>query len=102
MRDTQVVSVWPVGLVGGIMVEKPLLNPKTGRVTGWNSVWSPNRPFPVDMAGFAINLGHFLRHPEAQFSFDVPRGYQESAILGHLTTRAQLEPKADNCTKVSS
>jgi galactosylgalactosylxylosylprotein 3-beta-glucuronosyltransferase 3 len=96
------VSVWPVGLVGGLMVEMPVLDPKTGRVKGWNSAWRPDRPFPLDMAGFAINLSHFLKHPEAEFSFDAERGYQESEILKHLTTRDQLEPKADNCTKVSS
>jgi len=54
------------------------------------------------MAGFAINLSHFLKHPQAKFSFNVARGYQESEILQHLTTPDQLEPKADNCTKVSS
>ena len=26
MRDTKTVSVWPVGLVGGLMVEKPKVN----------------------------------------------------------------------------
>ncbi|PSN34709.1 Galactosylgalactosylxylosylprotein 3-beta-glucuronosyltransferase I [Blattella germanica] len=101
MRDTRIVSVWPVGLVGGVMVEKPLLNLTTGQVIGWNSAWEPQRPFPVDMAGFAINLKHFLKHPDAMFSFTAKRGHQESEILRHLTTREQLEPKADNCTKVS-
>lgn len=96
------VSVWPVGLAGGLMVEMPVLDPKTGHVTGWNSAWRPERPFPVDMAGFAINLSHFLKHPEAKFSFNVESGYQESEILRHLVTQEQLEPKADNCTKVST
>ncbi|XP_069688828.1 galactosylgalactosylxylosylprotein 3-beta-glucuronosyltransferase I [Periplaneta americana] len=100
MRDTQIVSVWPVGLAGGLLVEKPILDPKTGHVNGWNSVWRPERPFPVDMAGFAINLSHFLKHPEAKFSFNVQSGYQESEILRHLTTTEQLEPKANNCTKI--
>lgn len=100
MRGTQMVSVWPVGLAGGLMVEMPVLDPKTGHVKGWNSAWRPERPFPLDMAGFAINLSHFLKHPEAKFSYNVARGYQESEILRHLTTPDQLEPKADNCTKV--
>lgn len=42
-----------------------------------------------------------LDHPDAQFSFDVPRGYQESTILAAVVTKADLEPKADKCTKVS-
>ena len=29
MRDTGTVSVWPVGLVGGLMVEKPKVSPQS-------------------------------------------------------------------------
>ncbi|KFM60986.1 Galactosylgalactosylxylosylprotein 3-beta-glucuronosyltransferase 3, partial [Stegodyphus mimosarum] len=98
MRYTKMVSVWPVGLVGGLMVERPLV--KDGKVTGWNTVWKPTRPFPIDMAGFAVNLTLILNHPEAGFSLSVPRGYQESKLLKSLVTLDQLEPKANNCTKV--
>ncbi|KAL1138889.1 hypothetical protein AAG570_008951 [Ranatra chinensis] len=100
MRKTIEVSVWPVGLVGGLMVEKPLLNTTTGRVIGWNSAWRPDRPFPIDMAGFAVNLGHLLRHPKVEFLFNISGGFQESVFLQQLTTTERLEPKADNCTKV--
>lgn len=99
IRAIKSVGVWPVGLVGGLMVEKPLINSK-GKVIGWNSAWRPERPFPVDMAGFAINLNTFRKYPKAAFSWDVSRGYQESAILSQVTTAEQLEPMADNCTKV--
>lgn len=77
-----------------------MINSK-GKVIGWNSAWRPERPFPVDMAGFAINLKLFLKHPNALFSWDVSRGFQESAILSKVTTVDKLEPMADNCTKVS-
>ena len=30
MRDTSTVSVWPAGLVGGLMVEKPKVRPIQG------------------------------------------------------------------------
>lgn len=93
------VGVWPVGLVGGLLVEKPYVNSK-GKVTGWNSAWKPERTFPVDMAGFAINLKVLRNHPNAVFSWNVTRGYQESAILSLVTTMDQLEPLADNCSKV--
>lgn len=83
------------------MVEKPLIDSTTGRVKGWNSRWRPERDFPIDMAGFAVNLQHLLRHPEAEFSFNVERGFQESALLSKLVSVQDLEPKADNCTKVS-
>ena len=101
MRDINKVGVWPVGLVGGLMVEKPLIDPATNRVMGWNSHWRPERAFPIDMAGFAVNLRHFLAHPAAEFSFNVERGYQESVLLSQLIKVEELEPKADNCTKVN-
>lgn len=50
MRTTKKVSVWPVGLVGGLLVERPVV--KEGKVTSWNTVWKPDRPFPIDMAGY--------------------------------------------------
>lgn len=100
MRATKGVSVWPVGLVGGLMVEKPLVNDQ-GIVKGFNSAWKPERPFPVDMAGFAINLKLLLDHPKASFSLEVPGGFQESELLRQLIPSVKhLEPLAGNCTKV--
>lgn len=102
MRTITKVGVWPVGLVGGLMVEKPLVNDTTGRIYGFNSVWRPERTFPIDMAGFAVNLQYLLSHPEAEFTFNVERGFQESYLLSHLINGIEeLEPKADNCSKVS-
>lgn len=94
------VGVWPVGLVGGLMVEKPLLNEKTKEVNGFNAAWHPERPFPIDMAAFAISMDLFFKYPQATFSYEVQRGYQESEILRHLTTRAELQPLANNCQDV--
>lgn len=94
------VGVWPVGLVGGLMVEKPVLDPDTAKVLGFNSQWRPERPFPVDMAGFAISVDLLLANPEAKFSYDVERGYQESEILRHVTTLDKLQPLANNCNRV--
>lgn len=100
MRSTKEVGVWPVGLVGGLMVERPLLNLTTGKVIGWNAVWRPDRVFPIDMAGFAVNLGHIIRRPSAYFSFNAYGGFLESDFLEKLTTQDHLEPKAENCTQV--
>ena len=98
MRHTQKVSVWPVGLVGGLMVEKPkVIN---GKVKGWDVTWAPQRPFAIDMAGFAVNVKHFLSKPKAKFAYQVKRGHQESEFLKHLVTLDDLEPKAGQCTKV--
>ncbi|XP_021201548.3 galactosylgalactosylxylosylprotein 3-beta-glucuronosyltransferase I [Helicoverpa armigera] len=98
MRKVKRVGVWPVGIVGGMRVEMPLVS--DGKVSGYNAWWKPFRPFPIDMAGFAINATLFLEHPEAKFSRKVQSGFQESEILKYFTTKEELEPLADNCTKV--
>lgn len=93
------VGVWPVGLVGGLMVEKPILS-ANGIVTGFNAAWRPERQFPIDMAGFAISGDLLLKFPEAKFSFTVQRGDQETEILRHVTTVKNLQVLANNCTEV--
>ena len=33
------------------------------KVVGWDTLWDPNCPFAMDMAGFGVNLGLFVsRH----------------------------------------
>jgi len=105
MRHTKRVSVWPVGIVGGLMLEKPKVEwddqKKLSIVTGWDVAWKPERPFAMDMAGFAVNVRLFLDRPKAKFAYHVRRGYQESEFLSHLNIElTDLEPKADKCTKV--
>lgn len=101
MRTTQHVTVWPVGLSGGLLVERPILDPNSGKVVSFNAAWHPQRLFPIDMAGFAINLGLLLRTPHAKFSYDLEPGLQETEILKYLVVREKLEPRASNCTRVS-
>jgi len=99
MRDTSRVSVWPVGLVGGLLVERPLVS--NGRVEAWNTLWKKERPFPIDMSGFAVNIQLLLDKPNAKFSLEVSRGYQESFFIQHLVSGVhELEPKANNCTEI--
>lgn len=93
------VGVWPVGLVGGLMVEKPILN-ANNEVVGFNAAWRPERPFPIDMAAFAISTDLLLKFTKAVFSYEVERGYQESEILRQITAREDLQPLANLCTKV--
>lgn len=92
------VGVWPVGLVGGLMVERPVLD--AGEVIGFNSAWRPERPFPVDMAGFGISADLLMDYPRAVFSYDVERGYQESEILRHLVVVRDLQPLANEAKEV--
>lgn len=99
MRRTRKVSVWPVGFVGGMLVEKPIV--EDGRVVGFNSMWRANRPFPIDMAGFAVSLKTLISDTVARFSSDNKIGYVESHFLSQLVSSwDQLEPRADNCSKV--
>jgi galactosylgalactosylxylosylprotein 3-beta-glucuronosyltransferase 3 len=53
------------------------------------------RPFPLDMAGFAISFD-LLENNEVAFKYEVQRGYQESEILRQITTRDELQPLAMN------
>ncbi|CAM5126930.1 unnamed protein product [Eretmochelys imbricata] len=98
IRSTKRVSVWPVGLVGGLRFERPLV--EKSRVVGFYTAWKPNRPFPMDMAGFAIALQLLLANREARFDLLAERGYLESSLLQSLVSIEELEPRADNCTKV--
>lgn len=93
------VGVWPVGLVGGLMVEKPVLN-DDNTILGFNSVWRPERPFPIDMAGFAISSDLIVTYSSAGFSYDIQRGYQESEILRYLTVVRDMQPLANLCKDV--
>ena len=99
MRDTQKVSVWPVGLVGYLRYERPIV--KDHKVVGWFTYWKPDRSFATDMAGFAINMQLFFNNPKAKFSNLVKRGELESDLLEKLDVHLEdLEPKAEDCTKV--
>ncbi|XP_069738429.1 LOW QUALITY PROTEIN: galactosylgalactosylxylosylprotein 3-beta-glucuronosyltransferase 3 [Phaenicophaeus curvirostris] len=98
MRSTRGVAVWPVGLVGGLRFERPLVS--GGRVVGFHAAWRPERPFPMDMAGFAVGLPLLRARPNALFDPKAQQGYQESSLLAGLVSRADLEPKANNCTQV--
>ncbi|XP_070577522.1 galactosylgalactosylxylosylprotein 3-beta-glucuronosyltransferase 3-like [Ptychodera flava] len=99
MRYTKRVSVWPVGITGGLKFERPIVG-DIGKVIGWYAAWRPQRPFAMDMAGFAVNLKLLVDHPTAAFDITVKRGYLESSLLSQLVKMEELEPKADMCTKV--
>lgn len=99
MRGTRGVSVWPVGLVGGRRYERPLVS--GGKVVGWYTGWRPDRPFAIDMAGFAVNLQVVLANPRALFKRRGSQpGMQESDFLKQITKVSDLEPRANNCTRV--
>lgn len=99
MRYTQHVSIWGVGLAGGARWAGPIV--KEGKVVSFHVYWAPQRSFPIDMCGFAINLRVLLNEkPGAEFDAHAKLGHLEPTFLEQLTTKEQLEPLADNCTKI--
>ena len=70
------------------------------KVVRFHTGWRPSRPFPMDMAGFAVSLKLILANPEACFDGEAPMGFLESSFLQGLVTMDELEPKADDCSKV--
>lgn len=101
MLSTKKVSVWPVAFAGGLLVERPIVNPNTGLVDSFNSMWKSQRPFPLDMAGFALSLELVLSKPLVGFSPNQEIGYLESHFLNqYISSWSELEPKANNCTKI--
>nr|CAB3224854.1 beta-1,3-glucuronosyltransferase [Phallusia mammillata] len=100
IRTTQLASAWPVGLSGGLKFEGPGFC-KDGKVLSWYTAWKPERPFPIDMAGFAVNIKLLFQYKEAGFSNATPRGYLESHFLTglHLTIN-DMEAKANQCTDI--
>ncbi|ODM99547.1 Galactosylgalactosylxylosylprotein 3-beta-glucuronosyltransferase S [Orchesella cincta] len=97
MQSTEKVTMWPVGLVTDLGVSSPIV--KNGRVVGFYDGWNGQRKFPVDMAGFAINLQMFLDNPKASMPWKA--GYEEDELLQSLgVTMKDIKPLANNCTEI--
>ena len=73
MRWTGGVSVWPVGTVGRLLYEAPIVT--EGVVIGWRAAYRTDRKYPVDMAGFAVNTQLLQEHPAAMFDNTVLISY---------------------------
>jgi beta-1,3-glucuronyltransferase len=70
-----------------------------GKVVGFFDSGPSKRKFPVDMAGFAVNVEFLLTHPNATMPYKA--GYEEDHFLRSLgLTLEDIEPKADSCTQV--
>jgi len=73
------VGLLPVGIVGGLKWEGPLC--RRGEVLLFHTAWKPERPFPLDMAGFVVKVSLLLENPNARFSYYTRRGYLETDFL---------------------
>ncbi|CAH2239926.1 jg557, partial [Pararge aegeria aegeria] len=95
IRTTKKVSMFPVGLIGNYGVSTPIV--RKGKVLGFYDSWPASRTFPVDMAGFAVNID-FLKE-SANMPFIA--GHEEDKFLVSLDLNIEdIEPLASNCTKV--
>ena len=99
MRSTKKISVWPVGLVGGLGAEGPVCENDT--VVNWHTSWATDRKFPLDFAGFAIHIDVLLSNPKILVNPKANIGFMETDYLEQVAEeKEELEPKADNCTQV--
>lgn len=61
--------------------------------------WVAGRRWPVDMAGFAVNLAYMSQYPRVNMPFKP--GYEEDLFLRSIDLHIdQIEPKGANCTEV--
>lgn len=51
--------MFPVGLVTRLGVSTPIVS--SGKLVGFYDGWIAGRRFPVDMAGFAVNVQFYLQ-----------------------------------------
>jgi hypothetical protein len=59
IRTTKRVSMWPVGLCTKFGLSSPVV--VNGTFVGFYDGWVAGRKFPVDMAGFAVNVQFLLQ-----------------------------------------
>lgn len=79
--ESKELGLIPVGIVGGLKWEGPLCNKQfSGPLPYFHTAWKPERPFPIDMAGFVLKLPLLLKN-KPFFSSKTRRGYLESDFL---------------------
>ncbi|XP_059096700.1 galactosylgalactosylxylosylprotein 3-beta-glucuronosyltransferase S-like [Tigriopus californicus] len=98
IRTTKKISMFPVGLVAGSSHSSPIL--KDGRLVGYSDSWICKRKFPMDMAGFAINIKILAYNPDRVAMPFIPSYEEDGFLKGFNFNREDVEALAENCTKV--
>ncbi|XP_062131684.1 galactosylgalactosylxylosylprotein 3-beta-glucuronosyltransferase S isoform X1 [Drosophila sulfurigaster albostrigata] len=97
IRQTQRVSMFPVGLIADYAVSGPVV--RDGKVVAFLDSWVAGRRWPVDMAGFAVNLAYMSLYPNVNMPYKP--GYEEDLFLRSIGLHIdQIEPRGMNCTEV--
>jgi len=93
IRHVAVVSVWEVGLSGGLLHEGPQLHPN-GTIRKWHVGWRPDRPFPIDMAAFGVNVNALRDNAGLKFVATAGQGNLESNFLLQVVPNGKEEVTA--------
>lgn len=90
--------MWPVGLVTKYGLSSPIV--RKCKLDGFYDGWIGGRKYPVDMAGFAVNVKFFLSRPKAAMPYKP--GYEEDGFLKSLAplNNTEIELLASQCTEV--
>ena len=71
----------------------------SGKVIGFHDTWFAERIFPIDMAGFAVNVEFLKQKQNASMPFLA--GWEEDLFLQSLELKLdEIEPLANDCTEV--
>ena len=96
IRLTKKVSMFPVGFIGTNGFSSPIV--QENKVIGFSDPCFVGRKFPVDMAGFAVNIEVLKIHKP---SMPYLARQEETIFLENLNlTLEDIEPLANNCTEV--
>lgn len=97
LRQTRTVSMFPVGLIGKYAVSSPIVV-NTELVSFYDGWWG-KRKWPVDMAGFAVNVQYLFKYPDADMPFKA--GYEEDGFLRSLNLeKNEIQLLAKGCTEI--
>lgn len=100
MRHVSTVGFWHVGLSGEVLHEGPICKAGTNRIVGFRGTWGRRRKFPVDMAGFAVNLHRFLRKPVLLDPYSSVGSVETNFLEALNVTLEESEARPPDCNKV--
>lgn len=98
IRKTEAISVFMVGLTGGLLMEGPYCQQE--RVLKWHRVWGPSRRVPIEIQGFAINLKLVLEHEnswlEKGLTYNDTRYIDANSFISGFLPFTTLECRTSN------
>ena len=119
IRWTRKISLFPVGFIGDSAYSSPIVvkreipiatqsygqsswqnnSSQSCEVVGFSDPWFAKRKFPIDMAGFAVNVDFLASKPHQSMPYLV--GYEETLFLQSLNvTLSDFEPLCECASKV--